>query len=115
MAEPRDLIWKRCLNHPTREAAARCPVCRNYFCRECVTEHAERTLCAVCLARLARSDAHGGLGLGTLVGASARVLAGLTLAWFFFYSVGQVLLMIPDTFHPTTGRPAAGGEAGGRR
>src|SRR5213594_156831 len=98
MAEPRDLIWKRCLNHPAREAAARCPGCRNCFCRECVTEHGERTLCAVCLQKLVRSNVRGRPGLGALAVSVAQVLAGLTLAWFFFYCAGQVLLAIPDTF-----------------
>lgn len=42
---------QRCVHHPAREAAVRCPLCRNYFCRECVTEHADRLVCAACLAR----------------------------------------------------------------
>ena len=43
------LAHQRCFNHALREAAARCPGCGNFFCRECVTEHDDRVLCAACL------------------------------------------------------------------
>ncbi|MBT8374528.1 MAG: rhomboid family protein, partial [Deltaproteobacteria bacterium] len=34
----KDLALQRCNNHGQREAVARCPKCRRYFCRECITE-----------------------------------------------------------------------------
>jgi hypothetical protein len=40
---------QRCLHHHEREAVARCPECGHYFCRECITEHDERVICASCL------------------------------------------------------------------
>ena len=48
------LIHRRCLHHPAREAVALCPECRRFYCRECVTEHTGRMICAGCVARLAR-------------------------------------------------------------
>jgi len=46
-----DLTHQRCHHHQFREAAARCPECGRYFCRECITEHADRVLCASCLGK----------------------------------------------------------------
>lgn len=44
----------RCLFHPLREAAARCPHCGGTFCRECVTDEEGKLACPPCLRRLAR-------------------------------------------------------------
>src|SRR2546429_9979935 len=48
-----NLIHQRCFNHALREAAARCPECGHFYCRECITEHEDRVICANCLAKLA--------------------------------------------------------------
>jgi hypothetical protein len=47
----------RCLFHPLREAAARCPHCGGTFCRECVTDEDDRLACPPCLRRMARPPA----------------------------------------------------------
>lgn len=47
----------RCLFHPLREAAARCPHCGGTFCRECVTDEEEKLACPPCLRRLDRPPA----------------------------------------------------------
>jgi len=47
----------RCLFHPLREAAARCPHCGGTFCRECVTDEEGRLACPPCLRRMARPPA----------------------------------------------------------
>jgi len=44
-------IHHSCWNHEAREAVCRCPECGRSFCRECVTEHAARLLCAACLRK----------------------------------------------------------------
>ena len=49
MAVPVSLKNRRCFNHADREASARCPVCQNDFCRECITEHKGKMLCVNCL------------------------------------------------------------------
>jgi hypothetical protein len=46
------LAAQRCFHHSLREAVARCPECRQFYCRECITEHEERVICATCLRRL---------------------------------------------------------------
>ena len=92
------LVQQRCFQHAAREAAGRCPECGRFYCRECITEHEERIICATCLASLTRKDTRrrsmaawfwGAMQLGT----------GLFLAWLFFYFVGQMLLLIPSSFH----------------
>jgi len=91
------LIHRRCLHHPAREAVALCPECRRFYCRECVTEHTGRMICAGCVARLAR------MGDGEKRSLSAVWFAlapgGLLLAWLVFYYFGMALARIPSTFH----------------
>ena len=47
----------RCLFHPLREAAARCPRCGGTFCRECVTDEEGQLACPPCLRRIAHPPA----------------------------------------------------------
>ena len=47
----------RCLFHPLREAAARCPHCHGTFCRECVTDEDDKLACPPCLRRMTRPPA----------------------------------------------------------
>jgi len=47
----------RCLFHPLREAAARCPHCGGTFCRECVTDEDDKLACPPCLRRITRPPA----------------------------------------------------------
>lgn len=78
--------------HPAREAICRCPQCRRYFCRECITEHGGEFVCSACLQTLTRRTAKSdGLAHGWLV---VPVLgsAALLAAWFFFYNIGQIVL-----------------------
>ena len=95
------LTHQRCLNHEFREAVARCPECRQFFCRECITEHDDRVICAACLRRLARPAPrrrfHWTSAL--IVG---ECLAGVLTVWLFFYMAGRSLLAIPDSFHEGT-------------
>jgi hypothetical protein len=91
------LTEQRCLNHALREAVALCPSCRRFFCRECITEHDDRVICAGCLKKqLATQSTRRRFGAGLAV---ARSLFGLLLAWVFFYLIGQGLLSIPSSLH----------------
>ena len=93
-----DLAHRRCDNHANREAAARCPQCRRFFCRECVTEHAGRVICADCLSTMAsRSDSRRWslAGLASCLAA----LVGTLVAWMAYYYIGRILLEIPHEFH----------------
>lgn len=56
-ASTRGLRHARCLFHPLREAAARCPHCGGTFCRECVTDEDGKLACPPCLRRMARPHA----------------------------------------------------------
>lgn len=94
------LAARRCLYHASREAAARCPECGRFFCRECIVEHENRIVCADCLARLtktqrlaaARRKSSGAFPLAGAVG-------GLIVAWLVFFFIGRAVLSIPDDFH----------------
>jgi hypothetical protein len=92
------LAAERCLHHPAREAVARCPECRHFYCRECITEHDDRVICATCLKKLVAAE--------TLPAARRRNLwpavqigGGLLLAWFLFYCAGLQLVALPEEFH----------------
>jgi hypothetical protein len=97
----RDLSQERCLNHPGREAAALCPECRQFYCRECVTEHDDRALCAGCLRKLADTETQPRRRLAWLRCAAA-CMTGWLLAALFFYFMGRELVALPSSFHEGT-------------
>ena len=93
----------RCINHASREAVARCPVCKNFFCRECVTEHDGKVVCASCLqASVAETasqlETSNGQPLKMLFG-FLRAAVSLFMLWILFYAAGRLLLLFPDSFH----------------
>ncbi len=92
------LVHQRCFNHAVRQAAARCPHCERFFCRECITEHAGQVVCALCLKQLTEETNTGRVGWGLMVRA-AQISAGLLVAWLFFFWVGLALLSIDSSFH----------------
>ena len=96
-----DLAYQRCLNHAAREAVARCPHCGQFFCRECITEHDDRVICAACLKRLARVPLLRRRGLAGAF-RFVQCLAGVVMVWFFFYLIGEGLLSLPASFHEGT-------------
>lgn len=91
----------QCVLHPQREAAARCVSCGNFFCRECITEHDLRMLCAHCLrdttgvAAKTKRQRHWHEPLAALV----PLALGIMLLWFGYYLLGRLLLAIPEDFH----------------
>ena len=96
------LRQQRCVNHPQREASARCPECSRFYCRECITEHDDRVLCASCLAKLslkkeARRKQWSWLPRLALAALSFGVVF---LVWLI---LGNILLSIPSQFHDTGG------------
>jgi hypothetical protein len=92
-----NVAQERCFNHASREAVARCPECGRTFCRECVSEHDDRVICAFCLKRPGQKAArpYRLVGLVRL----AQVLMGVLLLWSSFYLLGRALLTIPSSFH----------------
>jgi len=95
------LQQQRCHNHVDREAVARCPSCGFYFCRECITEHDERLLCASCLKKQAARTERPPRNFAPAV-RTAVALCGFVAAWFFFYAIGRLLLATPTQFHEAT-------------
>jgi len=90
----------RCLNHRDREAVARCPSCREFYCRECVTEHEGRVVCAKCLAALAAPARAGGLRYS--IRRPVYAVIAFLLIWTCFFALGRLLLLLPDEFHEGT-------------
>jgi len=90
------LIDERCWNHAAREAVVRCPSCRRYFCRECVTEHGGRMICAICIAGEARAADESSGWHAALWPALAA--AGFLLTWLIFYYAGMMLARLPSDF-----------------
>jgi hypothetical protein len=96
-----NLSTRRCARHPEREAAARCPSCAGFFCRECIVEHEGRLLCTSCLAR---ETASAKARLAKWAGARRHLeLAAAALAAVLvFYGIGSILLNVPPEFHEGT-------------
>lgn len=95
------LAQQRCFIHDVREAVARCPVCRHSFCRECITEHEGRVVCAACLKQLHGTRSRSRRTLLRFA-AGALPIVGLLLAWLVFYGTGRLLIMIPAAVHDGT-------------
>ena len=89
------LAASRCLHHPAREAASRCPSCKHFFCRECVVVFEDKLICASCLNRTTsegEGEAKTGLGFG---GVAFALLSFLT-AWFVFYVISWYILQFRE-------------------
>ena len=95
------LTCQRCFNHAHREAVARCPECGQYFCRECITEHEDRVVCAACLKKLARRPLMRQPALVQIL-RLAQCGLGIMIAWFFFFLIGESLARLPASFHEGT-------------
>ena len=96
-----EIALQRCRRHAQREAVARCPVCKGFFCRECVTEHEDKVICSDCLAMLAEKKSRKTGRLRWILRFSGA-FAGFFILWLSFYYLGQFLLSIPADFHEGT-------------
>lgn len=94
----RDIVHMRCFNHAQREAAARCPQCGRHFCRECVSEHTGRFLCAACMVSLTPDRANAQPARARLR-PFLQIVLGIGLLWTLFYAMGAGLLQVPAVFH----------------
>jgi hypothetical protein len=101
MAARPDLAYQRCFNHVQREAVARGPSCKQFFCRECITEHDDRVVCAACLRKLAGVPLTKRPAFLKVMRLSQCAL-GVLVAWFFFFIIGESLLRLTDSFHEGT-------------
>lgn len=87
------LARQRCRIHPEREAVSRCPACRRFYCRECVTEHDGRLLCVQCLQAGTAVEA-GPAGTRWVLW-TAVALLGLLVSFLVFYTTGYTLQQLP--------------------
>lgn len=95
------LAEQRCLNHAMREAVARCPECRRFFCRECVVEHEDRMMCSSCLRKV--TDEKPARTRQILVAwRTVQFLGCILVLCVFFFLMGQALLNIPAVTHENT-------------
>ncbi len=103
-----DLARQRCFNHSGREAVAICLDCNNLFCRECITEHEDRVICANCLSNLKAFDTQKKNRFAffrpvlRLLFGTFLFLGSLTFLWLCFFYLGQFLLEMPSSFHEGT-------------
>ncbi|MEZ0390399.1 MAG: rhomboid family protein [Verrucomicrobium sp.] len=90
-----------CLNHPLREAAARCTSCGQPFCRECITDLEGRMVCVAChraktlVQEKPKRD-------WFIVTAGLQAAVGLSLLWLTAWLVGRTLLNLPAEIHEGT-------------
>jgi uncharacterized paraquat-inducible protein A len=96
-----NLAHQRCFNHAGREAVARCPECGQCFCRECITEHDDRVVCAACLKKLTRRPLTRHTAFLWLL-RFTQCACGILIAWFFFFLIGDSLLKLPVSSHEGT-------------
>ena len=91
------VVDQRCWNHEGREAVCLCPECGRSFCRECVSEHELRLLCAACLVAVSRKAEPRSRGTPPLA-LAVLALAGILAGWFVFFSLGEALMTLSS--HP---------------
>ena len=89
-------IQQRCWNHESREAVCRCPSCLRSYCRECVTEHESRLLCAACLKSLAQPP-RPRRRLWRRLAPSALALAGILASWAVFFACAEAVMTLTDS------------------
>ncbi len=89
----------QCLRHPARPASARCPSCRQSYCRECIVEHEFRLICADCLRRLQESAARPAKRRRLAVAPIFQLAAAVAVVWFVFHTAAALLQRIPSEVH----------------
>jgi hypothetical protein len=93
------ITQQRCMLHAGREAVAQCPGCHRPFCRECVTEHDDRILCAACIHGLVSQGTTPKRVRARFLSRLLRAAMGFFVLSLAFYVTGQLLLRLPSAFH----------------
>lgn len=90
----------KCKNHALREAVAKCMVCLDLFCRECVVEHEGRMTCKHCLDQQL-DDKQSAKGQALIKTVFQLVIAGASclFCYVFFYLIGRSLMSFAQTFY----------------
>ena len=99
MSQIAQVLRQSCSHHPERESVARCPECGHTYCRECITDHAGRVICARCLEELRQAGPRSRNTTAELIKSVLGLGIGALLALIFYYALGWTLLQIPEKFH----------------
>jgi len=86
---------QRCWNHGVRMAAGRCPACQFFYCRECITEHDGRMLCAGCVQK--QTAAGTSEGTGNPFWTAGLLLTAFAATWLLL-AIGEGL--VSQMLHP---------------
>ena len=81
-----------CWNHETREAVCRCLGCGRSYCRECVTEHEGRLVCANCIGKAAAQT--GGKGAWRKAAPAAMIVGGFAMGWLTYWAFGEAVMLL---------------------
>jgi hypothetical protein len=92
------VVHQRCFHHSLREAVARCPECRQFYCRECITEHEDRVICAACLKKITAQVETRRVSFAW-AWPLVQFSMGFVIVWFVFYFFGAALLSSPSAYH----------------
>lgn len=93
------LHHQRCRIHPDREAMARCPECRHDFCRECVSDHGGRQLCAACIRKLTDKVNEEKKPVDSKLRLAVLFACCVLLVWSILYYTSRALLLVPMETH----------------
>lgn len=86
---------RRCVLHAQREAAARCPGCKRFYCRECITEHDGKVLCSGCLTENTRERSEKKQGSGHFK-MTAGLIGTFLVLLLIFFSMGVLIQILPE-------------------
>ena len=92
-------LVQQCAHHPARPASARCPSCRQSFCRECVVEHDGRIICADCLGKIMAAPARRRRRLIIPIFPAIQALVAVAALWCLFFLLAAALRRIPADVH----------------
>lgn len=94
-------VHQRCWNHEAREAVCRCVSCSRSYCRECVSEHEGRLLCAACLALTGKAKS-ARRSLFRRAAPALMIAGGLLLAWLTYWAMGELVINTARGLHTRT-------------
>ena len=99
MSQVAQVLRQSCTHHPERESVARCPACGHTYCRECITDHEGRVICARCLEGLRETVTSSRNSVAHFIKGALGFSIGGLLALTFYYALGSMLLKVPEKFH----------------
>lgn len=87
----------KCFNHFERESVAICVMCKNSFCRECVSFYEEKMACSNCIKSKVNNKNEKFYNKVSIITIFVLLLF-LSSGLVFFYFLGSLLARIPAEF-----------------